>query len=134
MTIPHHQSVEMAAILGCQPATERGPPQRLEAVRFGKCGQAAEQHIDKNQAPAGIDCQVVDIQVAGGVRLGQIQVVEAVLLPAISEHVLEASHLVQAAEVQSVGHRTQPHAAVEAALKDRQLAVFLEADEPIFLS
>jgi hypothetical protein len=51
----HRQSVEVAAILGREPAEERRAPERLEAVRLGERRQAAEEGVDEDQPAVGVD-------------------------------------------------------------------------------
>jgi hypothetical protein len=131
--IPDRQSVEVTAVLGGEPAEERRAPERPEAVRLRERRQAAKEGVDEHQPPVCVDGEVVDVEVAGGVAdLWYVEAVVAVLLFAGGKDVLEAPDLVEAAEVEAVGGAAQAHAAVEAALDDRQLAIGLEADQEEF--
>lgn len=56
----------MAAILGRQTRDEGRLPERLEAVEDIERRKAAIFGVDEEDAPLGIDTDLVDIDIAGG--------------------------------------------------------------------
>ena len=120
----------MAAVLGGQPAQERRPPQRREAVALVERRQAAEARVDEDDPAAGLDGDVVDVEVAGGVADARdVEPIAALVELARPQDVLEAPELVERTHPQRLAVAPQAHAAVEGALEDRQRAVRAAAEE-----
>ena len=59
--------IEMTAILSSHPADERRTPQRDKAVARRQRRQTIEARVDEDQPSACLLCDVVHVQIAGGV-------------------------------------------------------------------
>ncbi len=93
----------MAAILGGQLAQECRPPERCEARAVGQRRNAAELGGDEHGSAVVVDGDVVDVQVAGGVRyLGHIEPVVPLVKLAAPQKVLETPELIASAEPQGL--------------------------------
>ena len=126
----HRQAVEMAAVLRRQFTDERRFPHRPEAMPFAGGGETAEQGIDENHPAVGVDGDVVDVEIAGGVAdLGNVEPVVALVCLSRCQRVLEPPELIQRGHPQTVTVRAQPHAAAEGALEDRESSVGLQPDQ-----
>ena len=98
----HGQPVQVAAVLGGQLGDERRPIERHEAVAVADRGEAAEQRVDEQQPPVGVDRQIVDVEVAGDVALPRhVEPVMALVELARGERVLEPPDLVERADMQA---------------------------------
>ena len=126
----HREAVQVAAILGREARDERRLPERREAVALRERREAAVRGVDEDDAAALVDRDVVDVEVAGGVRLARhVEAVEAVVQLARRERVVELPELPARAQQQPVRRGVQAHRPVEVALEDREPAALLHADQ-----
>src|SRR5262249_10199225 len=120
----------MTAVLASQLACKRGPPQRCEAVAFAERAQAAELGVDEEYPSAGLDRDVVDVEVPRGVSdPGNVEPVATVMEEPGLEGVLETPQLVEGIHPQGLAIPPQTHAAVEGTLENRELAIGAQANE-----
>src|SRR6185369_14247923 len=79
LAVFHGQTVQMAAVFRGEPRDEWGLPDRPEAVGFTRGGEAAKEGIHEDRAMLGIERDIVNIDVAGGVgALRHVEAIEAV--------------------------------------------------------
>ena len=118
LTILAGKAVQVAAILRRLLGNEGRAPDGLKAVRFADCAKAIEQRRTEDGLTIFTDHDVMDIQIARGVRdLRQVNGVIAVLhLPGF-KRVFKPPHLEDGRHPKRIPVRMQAHAALKRALK-----------------
>src|SRR5439155_1897137 len=88
---------------------------------------------DEDQATPGLDRQVVNVEIAGGIAAARhVEAVAALVQLPRPEDVLETPQLVERTEPQGLTVAPQPHAAVEGAFEHGQPAIGMPAQEEQF--
>ena len=120
--LPHRHAVQVAAVLRRELGDEGRAPQRLEARAVARCRDAGEERIDEHGAAAGIERDVMDIEVARDPRHARhIDRFSGGATWPAREDAVEAIELIVARKQQRAGivaHR-EPHAARKACARER---------------
>jgi len=121
LPVLQYESVPVATIFSGQPAEEWRFPQWYETVRVAELRETAEQCIDEDDATAGFNGNVMDIQIAR--RLAQLRNIHSVIAGcnlSQRQNILKSPQLIQRRHPQRLPVSLQAEASIERAFKNRQ--------------
>ena len=131
LAIDHREAVEVAAVLGCQPADEVRLPDRPETVRDARFAQAAVAGVDEDDIAISPDTELVNIDIAGRLHVARNINPVMHLVGALvgAKDIFHPDDLCQGAEIDAIGIADHTHRLRIYGLMQGQLAVRTVADQ-----